>query len=169
VKVAAISVFECSAPLAWEELQKSALLLRVAAPWLGIRCRGPQRLPQRWSEGSSYLLQLSLFNLVPLGAHTVYFESIDRDRLEIQTRESGPFVSQWDHRITIRSVPQSGCLYIDEVEIKAGWLTPVVAFLAQRFFRHRHKRWAAVARQLRFEQRRGTVVALPHFTKGVLS
>jgi hypothetical protein len=49
-------------------------------------------------------------------------------------------IKTWDHRITIASDDQGGTLYRDEVEVRAGLLTPFIWVFAQIFYRHRQRR-----------------------------
>jgi len=54
------------------------------------------------------------------------------------SRESGGFITQWDHRITV--TPTSGGATLrDHVRIEAGWLTGTVTLWARFFYHHRHR------------------------------
>ena len=52
---------------------------------------------------------------------------------------------RWDHRVREPPLGEGRCRYFDEVEIEAGPLTAVVWLFARWFYRHRQRRWQAVA------------------------
>jgi len=57
-------------------------------------------------------------------------------------------ITTWDHWITVEPDGERGTRYRDEVEVKAGLLTPFVWLFAQVFYRHRQRRWRALARRI---------------------
>jgi hypothetical protein len=67
----------------------------------------------------------------------------------MQTRENDALIRKWDHRLSVQAAPNGQTVYADRIDLEAGPLTPVVGLLAQWFYRHRHRRWQRVARQLR--------------------
>ena len=138
----------CDADLAWSAVQTSALLREVAAPVVVFRPAPDEHFPERWAVGPPVRFRFSLFGILPMGTQTVRMERIDPQAREIQSRESGPLVRRWDHLIRVQPAPGDSCLYSDEVEIEAGWLTPLVWLFAALFYRHRQRRWQRVARRL---------------------
>ncbi len=46
-----------------------------------------------------------------------------------------------------RKIEQNKLLYTDEIEIKAGMLTPAIWIFARLFYRHRQKRWKMLLKQ----------------------
>jgi len=38
--------------------------------------------------------------------------------------------------------------YTDEIEIQAGWLTPVIWLFAHIFYRHRQRRWKVMMKEI---------------------
>jgi hypothetical protein len=85
--------------------------------------------------------------VLPLGQHAIHFERVDPELMEIRTRESGSLVRRWCHTMSVRPSSDRRTLYADEVEIEGGLLTPLVWLFAQWLYRHRHRRWKAIARQ----------------------
>ena len=138
----------------WAAIQRSDTLAALARPLLALR-PGPgppgtseRRIPERWPVGVPVPLRLWAFGAVPLGPHTLLVESADDAAMTLQTRERGPLLRQWDHRMVVMPAGPGRARYADTVEIDAGLLTHVVAFVARLFFRHRHRRWQALARGL---------------------
>jgi hypothetical protein len=148
MKVFVESILPCSADLAWAAVQTSALLMEVAAPVVTFRPVVGETLPERWPAGQSVRCRMYLFGLIPLGTQVVHLERIDPAAREIQSRESTALVARWDHLVRIRPAADGRCRYSDEVEIEAGWRTPLVWLFALAFYRHRQWRWRRVARRL---------------------
>lgn len=142
------SILPCDTDLAWAEVQRSELLLEVARPLVVIRPLRGEVLPERWAEGETRRCRLYLFGLLPLGTRTLFFERVDSERREIQTREHDRLVRRWDHLIRVQPLEGGRCRYADEIEIEAGLLTPLVGLFARWFYRHRQRRWQAVAKRL---------------------
>jgi len=142
------SVLPAPADAVWAAVQTGRLLEEVAAPLLRFRPSDGGALPERWPLGVPLSLRLYLLGVVPFGPHELVVERVDDAARELQTRERSPLFRRWDHRITVEPVDARRARYVDEVEVDAGWLTPLAAALALVFFRHRHRRWQAVARRL---------------------
>ena len=142
------SLLPCRADLAWEAVVTSRLLVEVAAPLVAIRPVHGETLPDSWHTGQTVRCRSYLFGVVPLGIRTLFFERVDAADREFQTREADALIRRWDHRMTIAQAGAGRCRYRDEVEIDAGTLTPLVWLFARWFYRHRQRRWRAVARRL---------------------
>lgn len=93
-------------------------------------------------------VRLYLFGVIPLWRHTVRVIEGDEAKGEACTEEHGGPLRRWRHRLTAEPVDGNSCRYTDEVDIDAGWLTPVAAATARRFYRYRHRRWRAPCRVL---------------------
>ena len=141
------SVLPASPSAVWAAVQRTDTLARVAWPLLVLRPAPGTRLPEHWPVGVPVRLRLWALSVVPIGPHTLLVETADDAARTVQTRESSPLLRQWDHRIAVAPAG-TGTLYTDTVEIDAGPLTPVVGAVARLFFRHRHRRWQALARSL---------------------
>jgi hypothetical protein len=148
MRVVVQSVLHCSAELAWDEVQMTRLLVEVAAPLVAIRPVPGEMLPERWPAGNTVRVCSYLFGVLPLGTRAVLFERIDPIAREIQTRESDSLVRRWDHLISVRPAAKGHCRYRDQIDIEAGWLTVGVWLFAQVLYRHRQRRWRAVAERL---------------------
>ena len=142
------SVLPASPRAVWEAVQRVDTLVAVARPLLVFRPVPGQTLPEQWPVGVPVPMRLWAFGAVPLGRHTLLVESADDEAMTVQTRERSPLLRRWDHRITVAPAGSGRALYADTVEVDAGPLTPAVALVARLFFRHRHRRWQALARTL---------------------
>jgi hypothetical protein len=141
------TLLDCSATKAWNEVQKSSLHRYVTWPLARfVPLRAP--LPERWSEGLTIQCKLFVFGVIPMGVHTVHIEKINQTNYEIQSREHDPLVARWDHLISIRPLGDLQSTYRDTIDIDAGSLTFVVWAWANWFYRHRQRRWRALAKTL---------------------
>ena len=141
------TVLNCSAAKAWNEVQKSSLHRYIIWPLARVVPSGPP-IPQRWSEGLAIQCKLFIFGVIPIGIHTIHFEKIDQKNYEIQSREHDPLIARWDHLVSIKPLDDSRSIYRDTIDIDAGSLTFVVWAWANWFYRHRQRRWRALAKTL---------------------
>lgn len=142
------TILDCPPDRVWSEVQTSRLLLEVMYPVLKFKPLPGAAFPERWQHGNTVLGNGYAFSFIPLGVHTLKFESIDAARRRISTRESNYFVRKWDHVISVNRAPGGRTHYSDEIEIDAGLLTPIVWLYANIFYRHRQRRWRRIARRL---------------------
>jgi hypothetical protein len=91
---------------------------------------------------------LWLFHVIPFSNHTIDIVTIDDDTRTLISDESGGQVTTWRHWIIIAAIDATTCRYEDRIDIEAGWLTPLVAAFATRFYRYRQRRWQRLARLL---------------------
>jgi len=141
------TILDCPAEKAWSEVQKSSLLLHVIWPLARVVPIGAPLL-ERWTEGLTIECRLFVFGVVPIGVHTLLIERIDQKSYEIQSRERDPLVARWDHLISIKPLEDSRSIYRDTIRIEAGSLTFLVWAWANWFYRHRQRRWRALAKTL---------------------
>jgi len=141
------SILPCYPEVTWNAVCRSEQLRVVARPMVTFAAVGEQSLPETWTECTNVRIESRLFGVIPLGTRSLYFERIDGNRREIQTRECDALIHRWDHLISVTEVGDGRTLYTDEVEIDAGWWTPFVWLFAHCFYRHRQRRWRRVARQ----------------------
>jgi len=141
------TVLDCSAAKAWDEVQKSSLLVYVIWPLARVVPTGSP-FPERWSEGLTIQCKSFVFGLIPIGVRTLRFEKIDQNNYEIQSREHDPLISRWDHLVSITPLDDSRSIYRDTIDIDAGKLTWLVLAWANWFYRHRQRRWRALAKTL---------------------
>lgn len=125
----------------WKKIVEPRSLQFVASPILSFRPTLTGEFEGEWVEGKTYDLKLYFLKIVPLGHHKIKLAKIDRQSNTIASNESGMLVPVWNHTINFRTVEQNKLLYMDEIEIKAGMLTPIIWAFAHLFYRHRQKRW----------------------------
>lgn len=136
---------DCAAERCFDEVQTPQLLLHVAQPLVHFTPIDPPQLPARW-ETREYQVAMHLLGFIPLGRQVVRISGQDhsardgRFSVELRDNGSGTLVSRWDHRIRIQAADQ-GCDYTDQVDIRAGLLTPLVYLFALFFYAHRQRRW----------------------------
>jgi hypothetical protein len=138
----------CPAAKAWDEMQKSSLLLHVIWPLAWITTTGLPELPERWRQGLSVQCRSYVFGFIPIGIRNLYFETIDQAEYRIVTRESDPLVKRWNHTFSVTPSGTDRSIYRDIIDIDAGALTIVVWAWASWFYRHRQRRWRALAKAL---------------------
>src|ERR1700730_9036877 len=134
------TVLNCSATKAWNEVQKSSLLLYVIWPLARFVPSGAP-FPELWSERLTIQCKFFVFGVIPMGVHTVHIEKIDQRNYEIRSREHDPLIARWDHLISIKPLGDLQSTYRDSIDIDAGILTFVVWAWANWFYRHRQRRW----------------------------
>jgi hypothetical protein len=104
--------------------------------------------PPCWTEGSTVQFKSYVFGIISIGVRTLHFEKIDQTNYQLQSREHDPLVARWDHLISIKPLGDNRTVYRDTIDIDAGSLTFVVWTWANGFYRHRQRRWRALARSL---------------------
>ena len=68
--------------------------------------------------------------------------------MELVSHEHGGSMRKWNHAIRIKFSSQSTCHYVDDIDIHAGLLTPLVWLYAQVFYCYRQLRWVRLLRAL---------------------
>ena len=140
------TLLETTADLAWRTAKRTATLLHVARGLLGFRGVGP--IPPEWVPGDRVRTRLIFFHVVPAWEHELRIVGVEEDWHEIHFNEHGGPVQSWRHRIAVEPVDATRCRYTDEIDIRAGVLTPMVWLFAQVFYRYRQMRWRHLARSL---------------------
>ena len=105
-------------------------------------------MPAHFEAGETYRVRLLFFGVIPAWWHEIRIVRLDDTDREIVTSEGGGLVKEWHHRITIDERGPWRSFYTDEIDIKAGVLTPLVWAYAQFFYRYRQRRWRKLARRL---------------------
>lgn len=100
----------------------------------------------RWLPGTTVTGRLRVLGM-PFSRHSITIESIDHERHRLQSDERGGPIRSWRHLITVEPVADlpMRSRYTDRIEIRAGFLTPVVALFALGFYRIRQRRWRLLA------------------------
>jgi ligand-binding SRPBCC domain-containing protein len=82
--------------------------------------------------------QVSLFGLLPAQPYGITILEVDDAYRLFRSTEEGSGVKSWNHTGRVEETPQ-GSRLIDEIEIDAGWKTPLVVAWANRLYRARHQ------------------------------
>jgi len=137
------SVLPIPASVAFELAQKVELFEHVVAPWLRIR---GVRMPERIEAGASGSARLWWLGALPSWRH--HLAVVHAGDGEIRTNEHGGPVRTWNHHLRFEPLDASSCRYTDEIELEDGLRGLPTRLFARLMFRHRHRRWRALARLL---------------------
>jgi len=133
------SVFPASEQVIFEKIQKLSTLQYIAFPYAVFRPTNDEE-DLIWKSGQTFEFDFRLLGFIPFGIHRINVIEFD-EQSGIYTRESNSHVPVWNHRIIIEPISERKVRYTDEVEIGAGWKTPVVCLWAKMFYAHRQKKW----------------------------
>lgn len=137
------SVFPAPAEEIFRRLQRLDTLQYIASPLAAFSPTGetPSDGELRWEAGKTFAFRLRLFGVIPLGDHVIRVLEFSDRPYAIFTREANPFVPIWNHRIELSELDADRTRYTDDVEIGAGWKTPLVWLWAWFFYGHRQRKW----------------------------
>ncbi len=128
----------------WDKLQRLDTLQYIAAPFATFK--PINNTGMIWREKTTSRFQLKLFGFISMGTHTIQVIQFDKSSLTIYTKENNKYVPVWNHKIVLRKTNDNMSFYSDEVEIYAGWKTPIVFLWSNLFYRHRQKKWLKLLR-----------------------
>jgi hypothetical protein len=146
MKVKISSIFPITPLKLFEDLQNPQILIKAASPVITYIPIDPDTMPIKWEAGNDYLVKLRLFKIIPVGLHRIGIVYFNEETLEAMSDESGTIATVWTHHMTLKAYGQDATLYTDEIEIKAGFRTVFVWLFANYFYRHRQRKWKAIAR-----------------------
>lgn len=133
---------------AWELAKRSDTFLYVVRGLLGVRVLGGAELPERWRAGDAVQLRLLIGGVIPANRHELRVVEVDDERRVARTNEHGGLLRAWNHRISVAPEGEAASRYTDEVEVRAGPLTPLVWAGGHLFFAYRQRRLRRLARTL---------------------
>ena len=134
----------------WKKITKPQTLQYVSAPILYFIPVGQNDtdLNSDWEINKEYNLKLLLFNLIPLGSHTIIIKKIDVKKNEIVSNESGKLAKVWNHTIRFNSISDEAIEYTDIIEIRAGFLNFFIWLFSHFFYRHRQRKWKELLKNI---------------------
>jgi len=136
------SMFDAAPEAVWEKLSNLDTLMWICRPRASFSLvSGDLADGGKWRQGVVYRFRLRLHGVIPMGIHEIVIERIDRERMEIQSREHNKIVTTWNHLITLRRTDDGKTRYTDVVELYASVFTRAVALWSRSFYRHRQRRW----------------------------
>ncbi len=136
---------DADADRVWTAMQHPATFLYVCRGLFGIPALAGR--PEPFREGESGTGWLFLFHLLPFSRHTIRLAELDPDTRTMRSREHGGLLRAWNHTLHAEPLGEGRSRYIDKVEIDAGALTGVVAWVAVWIYRYRQRRWRRLARR----------------------
>jgi ligand-binding SRPBCC domain-containing protein len=135
----------------WQRVQTPELLLHIAAPLIKFSLIEPATAT-RFSDGDRFRVGLKLFGILPFGDQwivpSIHVPTDSEWPKRLRDNGYSALITTWDHWITIKPDGQGKTHYRDEVEVKAGMITPFIWLFAQIFYRHRQRRWRQLARRI---------------------
>lgn len=143
---ASATILDCPPERAWQELQTSRLLVFITAPLVRFVPVEPAVLPTIWAD-ERYLVRMLLFGKLPFGTQWIVITrqviatTPGQQHYELRDNGHGNIIATWDHRIIMRETEDGRTHYTDQVEVRAGLLTPFIWAFASLFYRYRQHRW----------------------------
>jgi hypothetical protein len=89
-------------------------------------------------EGKTYTLNVTVWGVMRNPNYQVHVERLDRAARQVQSREFGWMIRQWDHTLTVEPDAE-GCLWTDRIVIDCGWATGYMSWVAKVLYRKRHQ------------------------------
>jgi ligand-binding SRPBCC domain-containing protein len=137
---------DAPAEVVWSALKRKASFLHVTRGFMGFP--DAQEWPREWRQGDEACTRLRFLHLIPGWEHRVRVVRVDEDERELVSNESGGPVERWNHVLKVKPISENRSLYTDEIEIRAGLLTPLAWVFAHVLYRYRQMRWRELARVL---------------------
>jgi hypothetical protein len=137
------TIFEADLDTVWKNLMLPATLEFIAHPIVKFETIEPKYFPKIWEIGR-YQTVLKIFDLIPFGQHFIVIEIPETNNSTAKTlidNGYGKIISRWYHIINIKKINETRTHYTDDVEVKAGILTPFIWLFAYTFYSWRQYRW----------------------------
>lgn len=126
----------------WDLAISYAALHYVCAPLLTFE---GAPVTGRIQPGDDLSVRVRLFGRLPPQDYRMHLIECDDAAMRFVSDETGAGVERWRHRLQVTATDQ-GARIDEEIEIEAGWLTPVFVRWARYLYRHRHPRRLAILR-----------------------
>ncbi|WP_407494700.1 hypothetical protein [Pseudooceanicola sp. MF1-13] len=88
--------------------------------------------------GQQINAQVSLFGRLPSQPYGITILEVDDEQRMFRSTEQGSGVKSWNHVGRVEETSH-GARLIDDIEIEAGWKTPLIVGWANMMYRARHK------------------------------
>ena len=150
-------VLDCPPDAAWEAVHSPAVFRAVSGPWTAVESLEPGGFPERW-PGGDHRVRLRMLGTLPMGTQLIRLSDEVTPGERIVHDTGGPqsgamrVVRSWHHRMGVSALAGHAhrTRFRDELTVKAGVLTPIVAAgfwvfwqLRARALRRLAPRWAA--------------------------
>lgn len=144
------------AAAAWGLLKQRDTFLFITRG--AMRYRNADSWPQTlMAEGVELETVVHLLGFLPGSRHRFRIVRVDELAREADSEESGGFIRQWNHSMKVEEAGDQSCVYHDRVELRAGFLTPIVWLIASVFYRYRQHRWRRLASRRSATDNRGVL------------
>jgi hypothetical protein len=153
VQVTVSSRLKLDADTVWDAAKRSKTLGYVLRGLLHYRT--PMSLPRVWRAGQTVRLRFYLLGMIPWLSQTIHLIRVDERRREIWTEAASEVLVHWRHVLKVEAIDEQRCRVTDRIDFHAAGLTLPVWFAAHLLYRHRHRRWKRLVRQIRRARRRG--------------
>jgi len=132
----------------WAEVNRTRLLDYVAWPMLKFQPVSPLKLPEKWQPGE-FEVRMFAFDIVPVGRQwiVISFPDTQLPARELLDDGRGSLLSRWHHLIRVEPDGAGGTCYTDDVDVRAGVLTPCVWLFARVFYAQRQRRWRKLVKE----------------------
>lgn len=155
MKVRLTTRIDLPADEVWRRLIMPETLAAISSPV--IRFQFPEGdKPMKWADGEVVEPKLYMFGVIPLGKQSIVpsIHLSEREPWPKVLRDNGHswLIETWDHWIHVKPDAEGGTRYRDEVEVRAGMITPLIWMFARLFYAHRQRRWRKLASQWGSEQ-----------------
>ena len=138
------TVIPLPAQTVWERLRHFETLEHITKGLIRFQKLTP--IPEL-TDGARLKVRFWFFHVVPAPwVHDLKMRRYDSKHMEMVTEEGGGFIKVWNHTIRVQK-HQQGSFYTDEVEIRAGLMTPIVYAYSWMFYHYRQWRWRRWAAQ----------------------
>lgn len=118
---------------AWARAIAARELIRCSRPLVNIEFSRPV---DRFEAGARYEAKVSFLGITISDRYQMHFLELDEANRTFLTDEAGGAIKSWRHRLRILPTP-TGCLFVDEITVKAPWHLRAMTKLYYRYRRHR--------------------------------
>ncbi len=92
----------------------------------------------RIHKGQQLRVQVSLFGKLPYQPYEMTVVECDDANRTFRSNEVGAGVKSWQHSLAVVADEEYGCRIEEQIDIDAGWMTPVFVAWARFLYRRRH-------------------------------
>ena len=157
MKISLATTLNCSVSEGWSALQDPKVFQRVSRPFLSFRPVRPSVFPAMWTSGESYLVEAFALGILPMGRQEINPRTSEEGMAKIFSDKgrgvSGALgaVTSFHHTMTLSPTGVGPTKLEDELEFRAGVLTPILWIGFRLFWWWRHRAMKKLAFSWRSE------------------
>ena len=151
MRITRTSLLHCTLASAWDSLHNPLVFQEVSAPFLTFEAITPTPFPLRYESKKTYVVKAKAFFFFPLGTQEINpVTSSEADAKTFADNGRGlsgllGAVTTFRHQMTLRPSGVGPTLLVDQLEFKAGILTPLLWVSFSAFWWWRHRKLRALA------------------------